>query len=65
MQSTVQAYLLVSGVIFGLVALVHIVRAVNGWAFVLGPMTLPVSVSWIGFVVTAILCFWAIRLATT
>jgi hypothetical protein len=65
MQATTQTYLIVSAAIFGLVALIHLVRAASGWAFVLGPMTIPISASWIGFLVTAALCFWAIRLATS
>jgi hypothetical protein len=63
MYSTMQAYLVVSGLIFGLVSIVHLVRAVNGWAFVVGPMELPNAVSWAAFVVTATLCYWAMRLA--
>jgi len=64
MYSTMQAYLVVSALIFGVVAIIHLVRAVNGWAFVVGPLEIPNAVSWAGFVVTATLCYWAIRLAT-
>jgi len=64
MQGTIQAYLFVSGLLFGLVALIHLARAINSWTFVVGPMSVPVSVSWVGFIVTGVLCFWAIRLAT-
>lgn len=63
-QSTVQAYLVVSATIFGVVALMHLARAINHWDFVIGPFTIPISASWIGFVATAALCLWAIRLAT-
>ncbi len=65
MQDTTKAYLFVSGVVFGLVALAHFVRAINSWNFVVGPLAIPVSVSWIGFMITAVLCVWAIRLATS
>ncbi len=61
-QGNIQLYLVVSAVIFGLVAIIHLVRAMNGWAFVVGPITIPVSASWIGFIMTAVLCLWAIRL---
>ena len=63
MSPNVRAYLVVSAIVFGLVAVVHLARAVNGWAFVLGPVTVPVSASWIGFVLTAALCAWSVRLA--
>jgi len=61
-NSSTQGYLLVSAVIFGAVALIHLVRAVNSWGFVLGPVDIPIVASWIGFIVTALLCSWAISL---
>lgn len=57
-----QFYLMISGSIFGLVALVHLLRLVNHWPFQLGPWPLPVWVSWFGAVVAACLCLWAFRL---
>jgi hypothetical protein len=63
-QNTVQAYLVISATIFGLVAIGHLLRAINGWALAVGPITIPMSVSWIGSIATAALCVWAIRLAT-
>ena len=65
MQGTTQAYLFVSGILFGVVALIHLARAINNWTFVVGPMTIPVAASWVGFIVTGALCLWAIRLATS
>ncbi|MEJ2133072.1 MAG: hypothetical protein P8Y95_15945 [Gammaproteobacteria bacterium] len=58
-----RVYLAISGTIFGVVALVHLLRALNDWAFVLGAWEIPTVASWIGFVVTASLCAWAVRLA--
>ncbi len=63
MLPNVRAYLVVSAIVFGIVAVVHLARALNGWAFVVGPVTVPVAASWIGFVFTAALCVWSIRLA--
>jgi len=62
MQGTTHMYLIISGLIFGVVSIIHLVRAVNEWTFVIGPMTLPVAVSWLGFLVTATLGVWAFRL---
>lgn len=62
LQNTIQVYLVVSAFIFGLVAIIHFVRALNYWPFVIGPVTIPVLASWIGFILTAALCLWAIRL---
>ena len=64
-MNTVTNYLYVSAAIFGIVALVHIVRALSGWAFQIGSMEVPVSASWVGFVITGALAAWAIRLALT
>ncbi len=61
---TVNNYLYVSAAIFGIVALVHVVRALSGWAFQIGPIDVPVLASWVGFVITGALAVWAIRLAS-
>ena len=58
-------YLVVSGVIFGIVAILHLVRLVNGWRFDLGPWSIPMWMSWGGTLLPAILCVWALRLAAT
>jgi len=65
MQSAMQLYLFVSGAIFGIVALAHLVRALRNWDVVVGPASIPISVSWVGFVGASILCLWAIRLAAS
>lgn len=57
-------YFIVSGVIFGLVALMHLVRSLNSWVFLIGPYTLLPWMSYAGFVVAAILSIWAFLLAT-
>lgn len=62
LQSTASAYLVVSAIVFGVVAVIHLVRALSDWPFVVGPISVPVSVSWAGFAAAAVLCLWAIRL---
>lgn len=57
-------YLLISAVIFGLVAIVHLLRVLNGWPLVLGAWSVPMWGSWLGTVVPALLCVWALRLAS-
>jgi len=64
-HATTQAYLIVSAVIFGLVAIIHLARAINDWAFIVGPAMIPISASWIGFVITGVLCLWAVRIASS
>ena len=65
LQDSNQIYLVVSAIIFGLVAIIHLVRALNNWTFIVGPVSLPISASWVGFTITAALCLWAIRLITS
>lgn len=60
-----RVYLVVSGMIFGVVALLHLVRLVNQWVFRVGPWSLPLWMSWTGTLVAAALCLWALRLAAT
>jgi hypothetical protein len=59
-----RAYLVISGTIFGIVAIFHLLRVVNSWAVVVGPWSAPMWVSWLGTLVPAILCVWALRLAS-
>lgn len=62
-DSAVRPYLLLSGTLFALVALLHLVRVLQGWAFELGPWSVPVSVSVVGTLVPAALSLWAFRLS--
>lgn len=55
-------YLGVSAAIFGVVAVIHLLRAITGSAFIIGPVAVPVALSWAGFVITTAMCVWAIRL---
>ena len=57
-------YLAVSGTFFGGVALLHVLRVVNGWQAVVGPWSAPMWISWLGTVIPAVLCAWAFRLAS-
>ncbi len=65
LQDSNQIYLVVSAIIFGLVAIIHLVRALNNWAFIVGPVSIPISASWVGFIITAAFCLWAVRLVTS
>jgi hypothetical protein len=57
------AYVAISGTVFGAVAVLHFIRVVNQWPFVIGPWSLPLWVSWLGTIVPLVLCLWAFRLA--
>lgn len=57
-------YLATSGAIFGVVALLHFVRAIGQWQVRVGATVFPVWISWVGGVVAAALCLWGLRLAS-
>lgn len=56
-------YLVVSAVVFGAVALMHILRLSLNWPADLAGWTVPLWLSWIGLVVAGALCVWGFRLA--
>ncbi|HUU46595.1 MAG TPA: hypothetical protein VM118_12765 [Acidobacteriota bacterium] len=57
-------YLELSGIIFGLVALLHLARLIFGWQVHAGTWTVPFWLSWGGLVGAGVLCIWAFRLVT-
>ena len=52
-------YVVVSGVIFGFVALAQLFRAVNQVSIQIGSAEIPVWASWVAVVVAGSLCAWA------
>ena len=54
-------YAVVSGVIFGLVAILQVCRALVGLPVQIGSFAVPVGASWVAAVVAGGLCFWAFR----
>jgi len=51
-------YAAVSALIFALVALAHLVRLIKRWTVEIGPYEVSMTVSWVGFVVAALLAIW-------
>ena len=58
------AYLYISGTVFGIVAIIHLLRVVLGWDFVLGPWSLPMLFSILGTIGPGLLSAWAFILAS-
>ena len=54
-------YALVSGLVFGLVALAQVARAIAQIPVLIGSVEVPVFGSWIAAAVAASLCYWAFR----
>ena len=56
-------YLILSGTIFFLVALLHLLRLVYHWTVVVGTFVVPHWVSYVGFLASVGYCLWAYWLA--
>jgi hypothetical protein len=53
-----KAYSAISALIFALVAIIHVIRIAQGWHVQVGSSDIPMSVSWVGLVVTGALAVW-------
>lgn len=58
-------YEVVSGTVFGLVAVAQAVRALEHWPLQVGPFQIPVEASWMVCAIAVGLCFWAFRSHTS
>ena len=54
-------YAVVSGVLFGVIAVVQAVRALYQWPVQVGDFDMPVWASWIAMVASGSMCIWAFR----
>ena len=55
---------LISATLFGIVAILYLLRWLNGWPVTVGPWSVPMWVSWLGTLVPSVLCVWAFSLAS-
>ena len=60
---TEKTFVTISAVIFGLVALLHLLRLVMGWSVGIESWTVPMWVSWLGLLVAGSLSLYGARLA--
>jgi hypothetical protein len=58
-----KTYITISAVVFALIAVAHLTRAITQWTIVIDHWTVPVAVSWIGAAAAAALSIWAFSLA--
>jgi len=58
---TSNKYAVVSGVVFGVVAILQAVRALYQWPVNVGDVEIPVWGSWVAVLVAGGLCLWAFR----
>jgi hypothetical protein len=57
-----KAYLIVSTLIFAVVAVMHLLRLVLGWSVVLGMTSVPLWVSMLAVLVSASVAIWGLSL---
>lgn len=53
-----KSYIVISAIIFALVAIGHIMRIAQGWQVQVGDMGIAMSVSWIALIASVILAAW-------
>jgi len=58
-----KAYLIVSTIIFALVAVAHLVRFVLGWSAQIGTWDIPLWLSMLAILVSASFAIWGLSLA--
>jgi hypothetical protein len=58
-----KTFTLLAGIIFAIVALLHLLRIYTGWPVVLGNWIVPMWVSWIGLIVAGCLSYFGLSLA--
>ena len=58
---TPRIFSLVAGIIFSLVTLLHTLRLLRGWHVVIGDLSVPVWVSWLGLVIAGYLAYQGFR----
>lgn len=54
-------YIAISGLIFAIVAFAHLLRIVDGWIVTVNGQAVPMTISYLAFVATAMLAIWAFR----
>ena len=55
-------YIIISGIFFCAIAIIHLVRAVSGWPLIIGSVDISMAFSWIAFLFTGFLSYTAFRL---
>ena len=57
-----KTFVAIAAVIFGIVALLHLLRLVMGWSIVIENWSVPMWFSWIGLLVAGALSYFGMRL---
>jgi hypothetical protein len=58
-----KTFSVVAGVVFAVVAVLHLLRIYMNWPVVIADWSVPIWVSWVGLVIAGGLAFFGLRLA--
>jgi len=58
-----RTFVAIAALIFGVVALLHLLRVIAGWSIVIDAWTVPMWVSWLALVVAGALSYFGMRVA--
>jgi uncharacterized protein YacL len=53
-----RSYFLVTAIVFSLIGLLHLLRIVLGWEAILGGWSIPMWLSWVAMIMTAVLAYY-------
>ena len=53
----------ITATLFSLIALLHVLRLLRGWHVVVGDLSVPVWVSWLGLVIAGYLAYQGFKLS--
>ncbi len=56
-------YTIVSGVLFAIIAILHVFRVAYGWEAVIGGWTAPMWISWVAALIIGVLAITAFKLS--
>jgi len=60
---TQKNFSLVAGMIFFLVAILHVLRVIFGWETIVGGLLVPIWISYFGFIVAGLLAYQGFKLS--
>jgi hypothetical protein len=60
---TEKTFSTLAAAIFGVVAVLHLVRILIGWSIVVDGWTVPMWVSWVGLIIAGALSYYGAKLA--
>ncbi|CAN7670560.1 hypothetical protein LJR231_005333 [Phyllobacterium sp. LjRoot231] len=60
---TEKTFSILAAAIFGVVAVLHLVRILIGWSIVVDGWTVPMWVSWVGLIIAGALSYYGAKLA--